>query len=131
MYVYIYIYIYIYIYNKVLNSKAYNKRMTDTDIISHSSSERRSIFNASCWSKLSNVTGCFTACKGVHSFQMSWIICSRLEFDLAFFFFFWGGGGGGTCGAALNSHVISVIVSSKTHQFLGVIAFSIDRDLKL
>ena len=88
-------YIYIYIYNKALNSKAYNKRMTDTDIISHSSSERRSIFNASCWSKLSNVTGCFTVCKGVHSFQMSWIICSRLEFGKAFFFFFLGGGGGG------------------------------------
>ena len=27
-------YVYIYIYNKALNSKAYNKRMTDTDIIS-------------------------------------------------------------------------------------------------
>ena len=37
-----------------------------TDIISYSSSERRSIFIASWWLKLSNVTGCI-ACIGGHS----------------------------------------------------------------
>ena len=46
---------------------AYNKVKRATDIISHSSSERRSIFNASWWSKFSSVTGCFTSCKCAHS----------------------------------------------------------------
>ena len=46
-----------------LTLKAYNKMR-----ISYSSSERRSIFNASRWSKLfSNVTYCFTPCTSVHS----------------------------------------------------------------
>ena len=47
-----------------LHLKAYNKMKRATNIVSHSSSERRSIFNASRWSKLSIVTGCFT---GAHS----------------------------------------------------------------
>ena len=47
--------------------KACNKMRRATDIISHSLSERRSIFNASRWSKPSNVTGCFTTYTGVHS----------------------------------------------------------------
>ena len=38
-----------------------------THLISHSSSERRSIFNTSRWSKLTNVTGCFTARIGAQS----------------------------------------------------------------
>ena len=37
-----------------------------TDIISHSLSERRSISNVSWWSKLFNVTGCFTGCISAH-----------------------------------------------------------------
>ena len=54
-------------YYKTLILKAYNKIRRATDIISHSLSERRSIFYTSWWSKLSNGTGCFTACIGVHS----------------------------------------------------------------
>ena len=49
-----------------LNLKAYNKLRRATDIICHSLSKRRSIFNTFWWLKLSNVTGCFTACVGVH-----------------------------------------------------------------
>ena len=50
---------------KTLTSKAYNKIRRATDIINRSSTER-SILNAFRWSKLSNVTGCFTACIGAH-----------------------------------------------------------------
>ena len=57
----------IYIYKKTFTLKAYNKIRKATDIISHSSSEKRSIFNASRQSKLSNVTGSFTTCKDAHS----------------------------------------------------------------
>ena len=41
--------------------KAYNNIRRATDMISHSSSERISNFNASRWWKISNVTSCFTA----------------------------------------------------------------------
>ena len=51
--------------NKALNLKAYNK-IRATDIISHSSPKRRSICNASRWSNLSSVTGCFTTCISTH-----------------------------------------------------------------
>ena len=47
--------------------KAYNKIRSATDIISHNLSERRSTFNASRWSKISNITLCFTAYIGAHS----------------------------------------------------------------
>ena len=53
--------------NKALNLKAHSKIRRAADIITHCSSERRSIFNASRWLKLSNVTGCLTACIGAHS----------------------------------------------------------------
>ena len=50
------------------NSNSEDKRIRRaTDIICHSSSERTSIFDASQWLKLSNVTDCFTACTGAHS----------------------------------------------------------------
>ena len=61
IYIYIYIYIYTHTHTYTHTLKAYNK-IRATNIISHSLPERRSIFDASHWLKLSNVTGCFTAC---------------------------------------------------------------------
>ena len=57
-------------------------------IISHNSSERRSIFNVSRWVEALqcyHVTACFTACIGVHSLQFRWITQSSLDFSLALF----------------------------------------------
>ena len=48
-------------------------------------SERRSIFNASQWSKLSNVSDYFTAYKSVHSPELIWVTQSSLDFILALF----------------------------------------------
>ena len=70
---------------KTLTLKAYNKIERATDIINYSLSEKRSIFNASQLLKFSNVTGCFTACIGVHSPAVEWITWSGLDFDLALF----------------------------------------------
>ena len=68
---------------KTLSLKAYNNIRRATDIISHSSSERRSIFNASQWSKPSNVSGCFIACIEAHS--------PGVELDNAIRFRLWSG----------------------------------------
>lgn len=51
---------------KKLTLKAYNKIRRTTDIISHSSSDSGTIFNAFWWLKLSNLTGCFIACIRAH-----------------------------------------------------------------
>ena len=96
---------------KTLTLKVYNKRRRATDLISHSSSERRSIFNASQLSKLSNVTCCFRACIVAHS--------PALELDNTRWFRLQSGPlqrVSGTCGTAPNSPAVSVIVSFKTLQ---------------
>ena len=67
----------------IYRCKAYNKLWRAADIISHSLSERRSIFNASQWLKLSNVTGCFTAYVGVH--------CPATQLDKVIWFRLWSG----------------------------------------
>ena len=59
----------VYVYKKVrsqLEGLQQNKK-SYRYIISYSSSARRSVFSASRWSKLSSVTGCFTACISAHS----------------------------------------------------------------
>ena len=96
-----------------LTFKVYNKMRRVTDIISHSSSERRSILNTSRWSKLSNVTGCFTAGIGAHS--------PAVELENAIQFRIWSGplqGVSRTCETAANTPAVSVIVFFKTRQGL-------------
>ena len=68
---------FIYIYNKIRRA---------TDIINHSSSERRSIFNASRCLKLPIVTVCFTACIGAHSraIDLDNVIISQIIFQMIF-----------------------------------------------
>ena len=83
---------------KPLILKAYNKIRIAIAIISHSLSEKRNIFKASWWSKLSNITGCFTAYIGGHS--------PTVELDTAIWFRLWSGplqGVSGTCGTTPNS----------------------------
>ena len=87
----------IYIWNKALNLKAYNKARRATNIISHSLSERKSIFNASLLWKLSNVTQHFTASR---------VRSGTLQ------------GMSGTCGTAPNSPAFSAIILFKTGQGL-------------
>ena len=101
----------IYICKKTLTLKAYNKIRRATDIISHSLSERRSTFNASKWSKLSNVTGCFTACIGVLTVDLDNAIWFRLQSGPIH-------GLSETCDTAPIGPAVSVIVSLKTHQGL-------------
>ena len=104
--------IHIYICNSILTLKAYNKMRRAADIINHSSSERRSIFNTSVWSKLSNVTGCFTVCIGVHS--------PAVELENAIQFRLWSGpllGLLGTCSTAPNTLIV-LVISFKTRQGL-------------
>ena len=105
-------YIYIYICNSILTLKAYIKMRRAADIINHSSSERRSIFNTSLWSKLSNVTGCFTVCIDVHS--------PAVELENAIQFRLWSGpllGLLGTCSTAPNTLIV-LVISFKTRQGL-------------
>ena len=106
---YIYI-IYIYITH---NLKAYNKMRRATDIISLSLSERKSTFNTSPQLKLSNVTGCFTACIGVHSpaAELENVIQFRLQYGPLYRV-------SGTYGTAPNSPAVLVIASFKTCQGL-------------
>ena len=84
-----------------------------TDIISHSSSERKSTFNASRWSKLSNITGYFTACISAHSpaAELDNVIQFRLQSGLL-------SEVSTTCNTAPNSPAVQVIVSFKTCQGL-------------
>ena len=104
--------IYVYI-KKTLTLKAYNKLRKATDIISQISSERRCIFNASQWSKLSNVTSCFTACKGAHSPAAE--MDNRVRFNLRSGSLY---GVSRPCATAPNNLAVSAIVSFKTSQGL-------------
>ena len=66
---YVYIYIYIYYVYITLTLKSYSKMRRAADIISHSSSKRRSILSGQSPSPppTPNVTGCSTACIGASS----------------------------------------------------------------
>ena len=89
------------------------------DIINHSSSERRSIFNASHWSKLSTVTGFFTACLDAHSPAVE--LDNMIQSGLL-------QAGSRTQGIAPNSPAVLVIFSFKTCQ-LGILACSMNTNL--
>ena len=83
--------------------------------IQHNSFERRSIFNASQWQKLSNVIGCFITCIGAYfpAFELDNAIRSRLPFGPLL-------GVSETCSTAPNSPAVLVNVSFKTYQAWSV-----------